>query len=438
MTRPIRLKLYAYNVGFGDCFLLQFQYADTSMKHVLIDFGTTKLPTSGPRTIADVAKKIAEHCGGKLDMVVVTHRHADHMSGFDGTSGKIIAGLDPELVVQPWTEDPDIDPDATAPAGSSQRGHALAARRRAAAVSLRDMHTVASRVRTRAAHLQQAVTNGLAGHVPKTLADEIHFVGETNIRNPGAVRNLMKMGKKRVYASFGTRLPIASVLPGVKVKVLGPPTLEQAPGIASLASKDATEYWHLAATMSRRAGSDETEPLFGDAKQVDVPQVAQWVVPQINRMSAEELLAIVRSVDDALNNTSLILLFDIGGTKLLFSGDAQIENWRYALFGAPNSAEIQKELKGTALYKVGHHGSLNGTPKTLWNGFDRRKPPEKPDRLLTVISTLGGKHGKASRGTEVPRSKLMDALEAESELANTQTLRSKKEFWREVEIQFPP
>jgi hypothetical protein len=432
MTAPASLKIFAYNVGFGDCFLLRFTYPDASQRHVLIDFGSTKLPTSGPASIADVAKKIAEHCGGKLDMVVVTHRHADHLSGFDGPSGKTIASLDPDLVVQPWTEDPDIDPDATAAAGSSPEAHALAAGQRAAAISLRDMHTVASRVRTRAATLQ------VSGHAPKILADEIAFLGDTNIKNPGAVRNLMTLGRKRVYASFGTRLPIASVLPGVTVKVLGPPTLQQAPGIASLASKDATEYWHLAATMSRRSGSDDTEPLFPTAERsVEIPQVAKWVVPQIDKMSAEELLAIVRSVDDALNNTSLILLFDIGGKKLLFPGDAQIENWRYALFQAPNSAAIREELKDAALYKVGHHGSLNGTPKTLWYAFRGLLPPETPGRLKTVISTLGGKHGKASRGTEVPRGKLMDELEARSDLSNTQTLRSKITFWREVDVDFP-
>ncbi len=261
MTGPTSLKLFAYNVGFGDCFLLRFAYADGSDRHVLIDFGSTKLPTLGPARLSDVADKIAEHSGGKLDMVVVTHRHADHMSGFGGVSGRRIAGLDPDLVVQPWTEDPDIDPDATAPAGASPGAHALAAGQRAAAISLRDMHTVASRVRTRAANLRAA------GHAPRTLADEIHFLGETNIRNPRAVRSLMTLGKRRVYASFGTRLPIATILPGVKVKVLGPPSLEQAPGIASLASRDATEYWHLAATMSRRSGADDTDPLFPDAEQ---------------------------------------------------------------------------------------------------------------------------------------------------------------------------
>ena len=75
------------------------------------------------------------------------------------------------------------------------------------------------------------------------------------------------------------------------------------------------------------------------------------------------MLAIVRSLDYALNNTSLILLFEIGGTRLLFPGDAQIENWSYALFDAPNHEEIQARLAGANFYKVGHHGSLNATPE---------------------------------------------------------------------------
>jgi hypothetical protein len=147
------------------------------------------------------------------------------------------------------------------------------------------------------------------------------------------------------------------------------------------------------------------------------------------------MLGIVRSIDDALNNTSLILLFEVGGTRLLFPGDAQIEDWRYALFDAPDAAVIVGTLADTAVYKVGHHGSLNATPKTMWNGLTRRGGPEKKPRLQAVISTFGGKHGNARRGTEVPRRKLLDALEAESELFTTQTLRSRTRFWREFEVQ---
>ena len=41
---PIRLHLFAYQVGFGDCFLLRFVYPDDSQRHVLIDFGTMGVP----------------------------------------------------------------------------------------------------------------------------------------------------------------------------------------------------------------------------------------------------------------------------------------------------------------------------------------------------------------------------------------------------------
>ena len=62
------------------------------------------------------------------------------------------------------------------------------------------------------------------------------------------------------------------------------------------------------------------------------------------------------------------MLFEAGGEKLLFPGDAQIENWQYAL----SKPEVRALLKETTVYKVGHHGSRNATPKTLWKDFSKK------------------------------------------------------------------
>jgi glyoxylase-like metal-dependent hydrolase (beta-lactamase superfamily II) len=105
----------SYNVGFGDCFLLTFTYAKDDPRQILIDFGSTKSSSFGPASLLPIAEKIKEDCGGKLDMVVATHRHTDHISGFGGKPGRVIASLEPEIVVQPWTEDPELEPDAQAP-----------------------------------------------------------------------------------------------------------------------------------------------------------------------------------------------------------------------------------------------------------------------------------------------------------------------------------
>ena len=75
------------------------------------------------------------------------------------------------------------------------------------------------------------------------------------------------------------------------------------------------------------------------------------------------MLQIVRMLDKAMNNTSVILLFRVGKESQLFPGDAQLENWQYALSREPD----RKLLSGVNVYKVGHHGSLNATPKSLWS-----------------------------------------------------------------------
>ncbi len=125
-SQPTKVAIRTYQVGFGDCFLLSFQYNRAGEKHVLIDFGTTKLPPKAPKSrMMDIAADIRKRTGGNLHAVVATHRHQDHISGFATAKGKgtgdVIKGLKPSYVVQPWTEDPNLAPDATGPGGKSTK-----------------------------------------------------------------------------------------------------------------------------------------------------------------------------------------------------------------------------------------------------------------------------------------------------------------------------
>jgi hypothetical protein len=150
----------------------------------------------------------------------------------------------------------------------------------------------------------------------------------------------------------------------------------------------------------------------------------RWFLKRLDAVRAGELLQIVRTLDDQMNNTSVILLFEVGEKKLLFPGDAQWENWSYAL----SRGDVRELLKDVDVYKVGHHGSLNATPKSMWKLFEKRGPAGKKGRLKSFMSTRKNKHGHAENHTEVPRGPLVDELEAKSDLFSTLDLKGKQDF----------
>jgi len=426
---PVKLTVRSYQVGFGDCFLVTFHYptmasGKSDNKHVLIDCGSTGKPKKGP-TLKEITDQIAADCEGKLTAIVATHRHADHVSGFATNTkanapGDVIRSLNPELVMQPWTEHPDLPTNAhSLPVKLRSNGKSLGAVN--VAQSLNSMHKVAASV------LQEVRRNGHG--LSASVRNQLSFLGEENLANLSAVKNLIAMGTagRAEYLCYGDKTHLSRLLPGVKIHVLGPPTPKQYPNVAKQRSKDANEFWHLMGVSANRLSGNVESP-FPDAKKFprqNYPRETKWLVGRIRALHGAQRLALVRALDDAMNNTSLILLFEIAGKKFLFPGDAQLENWSYALHDAPEAAQNRALLAGTDFYKVGHHGSLNATPKSLWNLFTKRGTKSKKGRLHSAVSTMTGKHGSHSARTEVPRGTLVAALKKETVFSTTQDLKSK-------------
>jgi len=181
---------------------------------------------------------------------------------------------------------------------------------------------------------------------------------------------------------------------------------------------------------------EDKKPLFSKNKVHDDkhrPANVRWFIRRLRELRANQLLEIVKFVDDAMNNTSVIMLFEAGNEKLLFPGDAQIENWQFALDAAKKDPLLQKLLNNTTVYKVGHHGSRNATPKSLWNNFKNKSDDKnKPGRLKTVISTMEGKHGE-SEDTAVPLPKMVREMKTHSHYHSTEEI--EESFFDLIEIE---
>src|SRR6185295_17178938 len=104
-------------------------------------------------------------------------------------------------------------------------------------------------------------------------------------------------------------------------------------------------------TASREAGAD-----VGDEfDEVDEPDEFDQAEGESTVRSTSKSTDLGKFV----NGTSLVLLIEVAGQKLLFASDTMWGTWQMML-ADPTANAL---LRGVDFYKVGHHGSRNGTPR---------------------------------------------------------------------------
>ena len=111
--RKVAVTVRMYKGLLGDCFLLRLK-SGAEVSHILIDCGILQNIEGDRATMRAVARSIRKATGEHLDLLVVTHEHHDHISGFVHADDIL---FDPVFEIDNlwmgWTEKPD-DPQAQA------------------------------------------------------------------------------------------------------------------------------------------------------------------------------------------------------------------------------------------------------------------------------------------------------------------------------------
>src|SRR5215831_13815514 len=100
-----RARVRMYRQGLGDCFLLTFPGADGKPFYMLIDCGVV-LGTPNPQdAMQSVVEDIGKTTNNHIHLLVATHEHWDHLSGFI-QAGALFDKIQIDRVWLGWTEDP--------------------------------------------------------------------------------------------------------------------------------------------------------------------------------------------------------------------------------------------------------------------------------------------------------------------------------------------
>lgn len=406
-----RLTVRMYREILGDCFLIRAP-KDGGTINVLIDCGILQ----GTERAADRARRImtdvAAETGNHLDVLIVTHEHWDHLSGF-AQAKDVFDGIAVSELWLGWTEDPRDELARKLSAGRAQ-ALSVVCRGRDAALAMSSP--------SRSEFESELEQEDDHSPIDMGFAELLSFNGiDPGETGPGLAARARattatildglrtKAGAVRYFRPGVDPVPVTG-LPDLRAFVLGPPRDEtllkrSAPRkgtqeVYQLAAGDVDDLFHLAALDMDGGGaasadvdlalpfgkrllmmrpphpvppastSEEMESRRSFEAVYDDP-AEEWRKIEQDWLLAGEQLAL--KLDNDTNNTSLAIAFEIGAAKdarvMLFPGDAQVGSWlSWSSLSwdvkdpdGERRVTIEDLFARTVLYKVGHHGSHNAT-----------------------------------------------------------------------------
>jgi beta-lactamase superfamily II metal-dependent hydrolase len=372
-AREITIRMY--NVGFGDAFLVMIPSGSKRVK-MLFDCGSIQAAAGHDmeEVVKGIVKDVTDSDGvARIDVVVATHRHKDHVSGFANSAWDEV---EVKEVWMPWTEDPT---DAEA--------------RR-----IRDIQSRLALTLDQSLRLQAAVSGVV---LPQNFAVYRDVVDNAlMLSNDRAMKTLHHgFSGQAVRRFLPTKTPsersfTLEAMPMVKVHVMGPARSREV--ILDMDPPKGQSYLRLNAVLPTSTSTLPApfEDEFVDKNSPLAPLLDLTDQLQIQTAGSPSDLAVAVALDKAVNGTSLMLMLQVSGTYLLFPGDAQWGTWQLALA----DSEWREMLTRTAFYKIGHHGSHNATPREFVDTLI-------PDGVCAMASTCTRKVWP-----DIPKLPLLEAL----------------------------
>ena len=410
-----------YRQGLGDCFLVSLPSTDRSNRpfHIMIDCGVI-LGTSDPITqMTAVVENIVATTGGEIDLLIATHEHWDHLSGFL-QAGDSFKKLKVHEVWLAWTED---DSDALAHKLRAEKSEVLAS------------------LRLSLAHLQLAGDE--SGGIE--LGGILGFFGAASGATTRDALDIVRGKSAKLRYCRPTDDPVRLAGTDAVFYILGPPHDEKTLRKINPSKRDQETYGlaldgysiflegagtALDPDDNGRPFDDQREIPFLIAAGMDFFKKQYWKTndktDDWRRIDTDWLggtTELALQLDSLTNNTSLALAIELPkGDVLLFVADAQVGNWlswQDLIWTVDGKTVTGPDLlKRAIFYKVGHHGSHNATL--------REKGLEQMENLRVAMIPVDETMAKKKRWNQMPLTDILTALEDRVKAPNGVVLRVDK------------